>query len=433
VKYRLARRLSETPPPNLIVRRPAPEEKAALMLAKLRTPGIKSPDADVLLIEQAREFLQIQPPSVRTLYVTGDQAHARSAVAVLPPQNVLYAPPANLDVKAPVLGMAAFWHPASGFGAVRVLSLGEIVWHLLAAVDHVTLIGTAKEIEVHHLLHDSGAPSDWIDPRMCVEERAVNILVGTGQSGRALAATPVPTSNSHTRPIMPATLRPSPATIRSYLNSALAGSTISPPNEELPRESFRLLVQLGVIDNSGAPLADSSFLAAIRANDWDQIHTNLLRSGAYANAINELRRMPGMRATGRVLAQISFARRLGQVAKPERDGPNMVGDRRIGNEELVAFLNSVLEVPGTDYAVAEVCKRALTELGVTPARLEDALRKLLDSGYTEVSLETGGSVGKGASEEVFRYNGSDVIETTVSTAALKFGGERPIKSLRRRV
>lgn len=448
VGYRLARALSETPLPNVDVVRPMSDEKAAVMLAKRRTPGQKSPDADVLLIEQAREVLYTGPPRVRTLYVTCDRNHARSAVAVLPPGHVLFADQA--DVYDSIIGMAAFWQPGGPLGALRPVRLAEIVWAFLAATNRVVLEGKGLVAEIRSVQHGLGRPSDWMDPWVAVEWVTHEATSTTAADGTNQAAAPserirppaalqqagyllppIPVGP----PIMPAALRPTPSIMRTYLNRALHSERLEPPGRanELERESFRLLVQLGALTESGDAVSGSELLDAVRSDAWDRVHAHFRRSPGYDQALSGLRDAPGAQLGGRARTQVLFARRLGQVAQVSSSHPLMAGDAPLTEANLVSFLERVMPSVGTDYPVNYVCAAALDELRVTPARFERALQLMFDAAYDGVSLETGGSVGHGAAETVFRTVGGNITEVRVSVSALYFGGERPIKSLRRRV
>ena len=329
--------------------------------------------------------------------------------------------------------MAAFWQPAAGFGALHILSLADIVWHLLSTTSKVTLSGTGVEIQIENVLYDNGCPTDWVNPLFDLQVTSLSPSTPSSSSGGPVIAPMLLPPYPIAGPPISSAARPTPALMRNFLDLAVVGKMVPvpPATQALPRESFRLLIQLGVLGSDGTPLPSSDLLEAVKANDWDKVHSHLLRSTAYKKTLELLESDPGTTFSGRPRAQIAFARCLRQVAKPAPGGPNIVGDRPLSEDHLISFLNSILALPGTDYPVATVCARALLDLGVTPVRFEKALQRLLDTGYTGVSLETGGSVGKGAVEKVFFFNGREIVEDEISTAALYFGGNRPTKSLRR--
>lgn len=423
-KFRVARRMSETPLRNVIDRRPHLDEKAALMLAKLKIKDAKSPDADVLLIEQARDLIRAQSQNIQTLFVTGDRNHARSAVSVLTPRSVLYCPPPEFDETQTVVGSASFWQPCEGFGAIHLLSFAQIIWTLLAAFDEITFTFCSRTIRIkHHLSCLHGVPSDWIDPHLELHE------VTTAGSAHAFSPAPTPGSPGVS---FPTALRPSIGYIHNAVNLVLTGQAVVKPakDEHVSLESFKLLQAIGLIDPSGSAIAGSGVLESIRRNDWLAVSDHFQKSPAFMLALDKL--STGERLTSRDNANLALARRLSVAVKSSKGTPPIRCDSKLTNED---FLEALAIIVGDDhgsipfeYVSIEMAKR----FGLHPMRFESQFRDVNDKGLSPYQWETGGSAIPMAIDHVFFYDGNRVIEKPVSCATFTFGSDRSFKSMRRK-
>lgn len=439
VQYRIARRLSEVSPRNLLVRRPAIEEKAALMLAKVKLrPSEKSPDADVLLIELARDYQRVQPPEVHVFYVTGDRNHARSAVAILGKEHILYVPPRELPNR-PLVGVCAFWQPSLGLGAIHRVPISEILWDFLAGTHLIQLTTPQLEIEVEQVCHGLGCPSDWTDPvfhiRVVRDDRTTPVSATSGG--------PAPTTSSSGEFLLaplpdPPEVVSGPVTnpgilhVQAMLNSVLASSSVPVPERkpETRLEAFTFLNQVGLLTPTGDIGANAALLEDLRQGRWDRVHLQFKRAPGYGRAFQKLF-SSAERLTSREEALVGIARRLGQAAKLKQSSPILPGDASLRRDQLVDFLVNAMPEVGRDYPIWEIVERALKDLSVSPTRFERAMLELVGTGYNRVTFETGGTVESGWSEKIWVMEAGSIQEIPVGASALYFGGQRPIRKLRR--
>ncbi len=442
VKYRCARQVSETPILQSMPYHPIPDEKAALMLAKLKTPGQKSPDADLLLIEQARSVMRDRNPRSNAFYVTPDRNHARSAVSLLAPQNVLYAMPKPVDSQLPIRGSMAFWQPATALGSMRLLSPSEFVLTLMLGTRKVVFAKDNNIVEIEYVVHGSGTPTDWANPSFIIRNITNIQAIAVSESPIDIVTPPVGSGDSQDYLLPPINLsdqkitsayRPSPSVLLSYFNILLKGEkiTFSDPKRELENEVFKLLIALEVIDFNATAQSNSVILEAIRNNNWDVVHAHFKRLTGYQKALSIIEKGKHPELTRRDQEQISFARKIGQVAKLSKVEPVLIGDHPLMERQLVDFLESVMPDIGRDYSVMQICRLALETISVSPSRLEIALQKLFQQGYACISTETGGTSHRIGLERVWNYNGVEIQELERSIDAFYFGGDRPIRQLRR--
>lgn len=461
-RYRLARRLTETPPSGVVIDRLSPEQ-GALMLAKLRDETeAKSPDADMLLIELARGLVRDQPRNARVVYLTGDRNNARAATNALGGHNVLYAA-ADLNRAKDYQGRAAargWWRPDGPLGAVVVPGVGRLLWDLLSACDFLVLApdspGSRWLIRPVCCI-ENGAPSDWEDPWVEIEDLSPAVTTDTvgvtsviptpgpptdasaGSGGAGPSASerwllhPVPAKELLAAP---PSWRPTPLAFFARLWQAIGRGTMEPPvvAEDARVEALKLLVVLGAVDESGGPGPRvDEFRTAWYNNDLDWFHAELQRLPGYKDAMDRLRTHASSEFSSRSRTQVSMACCLGQVARLDRaEGGVVVGDAPVRAAELRAALQRWMPGAGDTVATDDLCRAAASELRLTPTRLAAALERLW---VADPNLpwegRTGGTVSPGYAENVVVLDSSGYVFRSVAPGALSFGRGGPVRFVMR--
>jgi hypothetical protein len=434
-------------------------EQGALMLAKLRDETeAKSPDADMLLIELARGLVRDQPRNARVVYLTGDRNNARAATNALGGHNVLYAS-ADQNRAKDYQGRAAargWWRPDGPLGAVVVPGVGRLLWDLLSACDFLVLVLGSPERR--WLIRpicciENGAPSDWEDPWVEIEDLSPAVSVETVNVSSA-SPTPgpsaeTPAGSSATSPLAsegwllrpvpvkellaaPLSWRPTPLAFFARLWQAIGGGTMEQPvvAEDARVEALKLLIVLGAVGESGGsgPRVDE-FRTAWYNNDLDWFHAELQRLPGYKDAMDRLRTHASSELSSRSKVQVSMARCLGQVARLDRAGGGVVvGDAPVRAAELRAALQRWMPGAGDTVATDELCRVAASELRLTPARLEVALERLW-AADPNLPWEgrTGGTVSPGYAENVVVLDSSGYLFRSVAPGALSFGRGGPVR------
>jgi len=417
-KYRVARQLSETPLPNVVDRRPAVDEKAALMLAKVKVKDIKSPDADILLIEQARDLIRSQSPNVQSLFLTGDRQHARSATNVLSAKQVLYCPPPPFNIDTEVIGSASFWQPAEGEGALNLVPLSRVIWTLLCCCGEIVLALPRGDVQIRHYRQGLGVPSDFTDPYLEVSD------VSTPSAPSARAPT-------EAKDLCPPSLRPALIYFVDSVNQLLEGNRIEPSFEtdRNSSDTAKFLECIGAMDDTGLPLLNGPFLSAVRANDWDKVGDLFERSPSFAAALEKLNR--GGKITSSDRPNVALVRKLGWATRMERNGEILLANGKITSEQFLEYIENLVGGSRDSIPFEFICRHILRDLKVSPMRFENLFRQLNSAGLNPFQWETGGIASGSHSEAVFHFDGTKIVDRLVSAAAFTFGGPRTYRSMRR--
>jgi hypothetical protein len=492
-QYRLARRVTETPPPGVVIDRLSPEQ-GALMLAKLRdeSSNNKSPDADLLLIELARALVRDQPRQARVIYLTGDRNNARAATTALGPESVLYAAADGKQVHKSLgkIVVPGWWSPGGPLGAVRLVPSARILWGLLAAFEFLRFETEAGSWLLRPALSvNRGVPSDWAEPWIeidLIDRPSEPTAKATPSSPAQEPAGPLPGRVRSRRGgrIQSRSESLGDERFRQYKTENIQGNQggdwLLPPMEQraiieglqgfrwltnfnLDFFSFlwdavsgaftqielvgpgglldyrmaaahKVLIFFEALDQSGAEgrrLED--FRRAWYADDLDWLHAELLRIPYYNQAMNSLR--PGNAKRLLDASAISMARKLGQVV-PLEGRPDTVGFA-LGNApvkriDLQEALERWLPKPGDTLDTKALCERAAVELHLTPARFERALKLLWErSPDPRFEGSTGGTTDPGPAEEVVELDETGYRFRKVAPGALTFGRSGPVRFLRR--
>lgn len=466
--YRIAKRLTETPTPGVVVERLSPEQ-SALMLAKLRDEtAAKSPDADMLLIELARGLVRDQPRNARIVYLTGDRNNARAATSALGSDNVLFAV-ADASVAKRSAGRVVgrgWWYPKGPLGAAAIPPLDSFLWHILSACNFIDLETTVGKWRICQATSiPNGVPSDWADVWFEIADLGApsslpskaDVVPETARVSEGLltetnqleyADRPVGQAAIDSRwllppisarpPIpVPASYRPTPKLILGMIWHTLSGQVsteVAEYSSDLQREAQALLIAFEVMDASGQPGAGvERFRKAWFDCDIDWFHVTLLRHQGYAAAIEQLRSDPGQKLTERARAQIGMARALGQVARIMSGDHNLyVGDAPVSQLGLLEALKTWLPYVGDAVTTDILCAFAARDLALSPTRLELAIQRMwsLDSESMFVG-RVGGTVSATPFESVAVFSQTGLGWRRVEPGALTFGGDFPVRIIER--
>lgn len=464
---RMARRLTETPPHGVVVDRLSPEQ-GALMLAKLRDETEKkSPDADMLLVELARGLIRDQPRNARIIYLTGDRNHARAATNALGAENVLFcvSDASEAKKKQGKVLPRGWWHPVGSLGSIVVSPLYRMVWDLLTICEYIVITSQSGKwrLSAAHSVA-LGVPSDWADPWIKIETLTTPAITQSSalKPSTSVEETEVQPAELLAEPVVPSDLvippspevtsggndlsdfwllppvstapslditqlaRPTPRIFFGRLWELISGVASPVPissSAELNAEVRRILVWMGATYEDGRPGPRlPEFKNAWTNNDLDWFHAEMMRLPMYALVIDNIR-------TGEVSPNkrqeviIAMARTLGQVTRLDsRTGPLIVGDAPLSATELRTKLDTWLPDANDTLDVADICRRSLEELRVTPARLEIAMDRFWAANPSApFEGRTGGTVTGGSVEKVIRMSASGYEFVDIAPGALTFG------------
>jgi hypothetical protein len=433
-QHALASRLIQNPPRGVVVDRLAPQEQGALMLAKLRDEfGKKSPDADILHVEMARGLIRDQPRNARVVYLTGDRTNAESAISALGWHNVLFA---HIDdwrarqFQGRVTGRGV-WRPGGPLGCVVVPTTGQLLWDVLAACSFIILEagGGRWLLRTLHTVR-GGAPSDWVDPWVEIEEFALKTAPSTA-SGAAWLLPPVEAGP----PVdIPPSLRLTPAITFGLIWEALSGKgepVAGAP--DIVSDTTRLLAALGALDESGAAGPHlEEFRRAWYADDLDWFHAEFKRLPGYSRVMAKLQEGADRALHRREERYVSMMRSLGQAARLSSDGPIIVGDAAIRSDLLRAALDRWLPRVGDALPTTTLCRYAAEELRLTPARFEAAMERLWESGAgAPFEGRTGGEADARAAERVAILSPEGFTFRDVGPGVLSFGRSGAVRFIAR--
>ncbi len=482
-QWRLARQILTARLEGSMIMRPSPDQ-SALMLAKFRDEGgDKSPDADMLLLEQARLQVRDQPRNTRTIFLTGDRNLAVTAAAVLGSDAVLWID-AGPEVSRPLFGqvcLRGWWEPHGAYGRLHIPPWSHLVRGLLAACDRLIFqVERGDDCASSWTLEQTlgravlGAlPSDWTDPvfALACEEsdappRPAPVLPApTSTSAPAVPAPPPPVETTRAAVVLePPPVVPEPAAATQPLVFPWAGtpdgalgarswrmSSSSFWNLLAPlvlegdgsealwsagsalRSAYKSFELLGWMDEEGEPGPNFRWLQqAWNSNDLDALHRALRKLRVYETMMQQLAAHHGSveRPDDRLWRPWwGIARSLGQTA--ELGGRVYCGDAPASPEQLDRALEVWMPAVGDHLSVRELSELAARELRWSPYRLGRTMAALRQQPANRWSLETGGEFVGDAFEEVARLGEGEYAEDVVDPEGLWMGGPQPVRTLRR--
>ncbi|MCX6378416.1 MAG: hypothetical protein NT023_02915, partial [Armatimonadetes bacterium] len=367
---------------DIVVDRLSPDQ-SALMLVRSREPigtgsGKKIPDSDLLMVEQARSDMQLQPRNARVVFLTGDRDCARIATSALGANNVLFAISDKVRAKN-LMGrivMRGWWNPAEPFGSLTIPPVSQLLWNLLIPCAFLTLeFNSKKWVLCPANSVNKGVPSDWTDPHIKVIDVTPKVSHSAKPPEEWLAAPiennspPLPLVSDDSplllsipikSPLSSRALRPSPKYFFNVLHSILFQSLI-----ELPMDSsheaieevwqiFRILEVITKDKQDGARIDE--FRRAWRESDLDWFHSELLRFEVYRSAMENIRIGNFKAITTRPQTSLAMAKALGQVAS-FGEHP-FVGDSPLSSSQLTAFLKQALPDTDSRITLEELCRKA---------------------------------------------------------------------------
>lgn len=489
LRYQLARRLTEFPPRHTVIDRLSPDQNALMLAQGTDRNGEKSSQGDLLFVELARPIIREQPRQARVVFLTGDTNVARVATSALGPEHVLYANPQKAEAQEAFGKVLArgFWHPGRPYGSLSLPSTSRLLWNALSAFTFLTLTQAGRTWVIESVYSVRyGGPSDWADPWVNIRElpqasspqTAPNVqpvtptsveepLVHHASTRQTLDVPTKPTialvnhseapiadsppridqwllpPPSHdtayikqTSPIKQSLRLTSPGFFRD-MSAACFGKGAEQPTDEVEKESFRILVGLGVITKEGAhgDQADA-FRDAWQRNDRDWIHAKLLDAHPGYNAVVEKVRDGKVdELSAREKNNLVFMRLLGQAANlPKKTSPTRIGDEPVSLLELDKALNVWMPHADASIAVKDACERAMSELSLTPARFEMALERLWKvEPQHAIEGRSGGESPALYAESIVELNPDGTwTQREVSPGVLMFGAKSPILYLWRR-
>ncbi len=438
--YRVARAATENPPPNLITSRPALEEKAALMLSKVVTPGQKSPDADVLLVELAREILLSESKQVQPLFVTGDRNASRSAMSAMGVDKTLFIESADLELDKPLYACASYWQPAAGDGCLHILPLSQVIGSLLLLFDSIMLTSDGASYKISRATQGKGVPSDWAHPIYEVESVAgaeARVTTTPELSGKSSEATRQSIANGpRSEPSFAFPVSQGNRLGTKYfvegLNVLLSGSSLPPvgPKEEIRAETFGSLIQLGAATPEGKPIPDSRLLAAVRKNDWGTVGTLLRDLGGFRKALERFVR--GERITSRDEGHLAVARRIGWVIQFSRRDVPRIADNVVESAELLSAVQEIVGARDGAVSLKEIQANLVEFYRISPLLFEQFVMHEGNSLEFPFVLETGGTAITKEKQMVYHFSTDKVEEREIYADNSRFGGERTYRSVRRK-
>lgn len=236
---------------------------------------------------------------------------------------------------------------------------------------------------------------------------------------------------------LPPGIRPSPGMIFPLLAAVLGAPdvlNVRKHSNTTLEEARRVLRALGAIDAVGSPGPRvGAFRAAWQRRDYDWFHAEMMRLPGYAAALTFVRANPSAPRNSRQESHISMARALGQVARLNKIGGQLVvGDAPVRKSQLVDALFRWLSRPGATLDTIELCKRAGADLSVTPTRFERAMELLWAGGFgVQFEGRTGGTVVPGFAERVIALGPVELQFRWVAPGDLSFGRSGPVRFVTR--
>lgn len=237
--------------------------------------------------------------------------------------------------------------------------------------------------------------------------------------------------------VVSVSLRLDKRTFFELLRRACSGQSSAKPDKEVPKETFRALIAMQVLEDSGQPGRLAEYYDSLwRHNDRDPLHAELLHAHpGYRTVVEAVRSGRVASLSTRQKAFLPLLRALGQAAQLRRDSPLRMGDAPVAKTQLESSLQSWLPSAGAALSMAEACERALSELALTPVRFAQALTALWredrDSAFEP---KTAGAPEELFSEEVveLRPDGTFDFRPVMPSALLLQGMGPPVLFLSRR-
>jgi len=440
------------------------EEETALFVASASRGGGKEPGADTLLLRAVRRSLQDQVPGLVRLFVTSDQKLARAASHDLPPGSTIAAYVNPISEQGTYL-CSVHWWPQKGrdCGAAFVSSLADFTYEATCLCDAVRLVkadGSFLRVS-SYLAGRNQFPVDWREPNVWVEvgnqgpiapqvvgpvaESAVQSQPESS-SGRIVIAPKTPTTESRAWPFdLESPLVSSPKrciarvsapTLLDVLSAIMLASRESlsiservfPESPSTARELKFFLRVVDALDGTSHPGPSAVALQAMFANDdTDSLSRLLTKASEYHELISELssRRSSTIdklnipkRSAG---ALAGLARLLGQAVL---DGGELVyGGAYVSRDDFVQWFMGTVQAdpkgPLGGTLLADISRKALLELSVSPTRLEKALRAAMEgSPLAELEFLAGGTPEHVLEEEVAVLNSKGWTRRKVSADGL---------------
>jgi hypothetical protein len=392
--------------------------------------GGKSPAADTMVLRAARRSIQDQVPGLRRFFVTGDAGLARAAAHMLPAGSTIATWITRLDPEGEILAPLHWWPRGGPHGAGVMTQLAELIREALCICAEIRVLAGENEITVRGFRPDHNEyPSLWREPILWVERVQSSVLRSSNvvydgamvEAGRSTVAGATDSSHGsgeflHRQALLGWPLREPDTSARhptgarfsrtDFLDAVTQvmqivrsgqGRLEHPfkPEADKNREFYHLLEAAELIDADHRPTALAESLPNIFAgDDLDALTAIFARLEPFGMVLDELRRSRSLRIPvdtiaspkGKKLqAYLALARVLGQALEHADTGERRLWygggspDRTRFESwlERVVHEESAME-PLREAPMKRIALRALDELRISPARLQRALKAVLD-------------------------------------------------------
>lgn len=480
-----SRFLEHTGHPHPIWRRLDTDEETALFVAKSTQPekgnSGKSAGRDTLLLRAARRAILDQVPGLYRFFVTEDKNLARAALHDLPRDTVITSYINALPNTDSLYRTPYAWLPINGWAGQAVASnLAAFVWESLCLCAEILLEDQEGRRWTIRAFQPGGNefPSTWENPQVYVEEQAppakINIPPASEppesadapgeateaeepvSSAKPVSTNPVPLSwpfrKEHAQFLTPqeeGTPNVSAPTVLRAFGELVASQHEGRAADFSGVAAGKGLILLmgflrlgGFFDfNHHCPLEAGRKLPAMFAeNDLDALSHLCTGVSKYKQLCEALRKNERFSLNeANVLLRSShnltgLARILGQAVK---DGEMLVdGGAYIDEADFSMWFRQRFETysnasPHREASIAEMARKALDELHLSPVRFGKALEVILKRpDFADLEPGTGGSVESILAERVAKlYPDGTFDEEKVSADGLLHG----IRTLKKRL
>jgi hypothetical protein len=441
------------------------EEETALFVASASKSGGKEPGGDTLLLRAVRRSLHDQVPGLVRLFVTSDQNLARAASHDLPDGSTIAAYVNPISELGTYLSPVHWW-PKKGHdgGAAYISSLAAFSYEATCLCDAIQLVkpdGSFLRVR-GYVAGRNQFPSDWREPSVWVEEgnRTPDATPSAGESPIPVARVaprvalpevapppqtppedspsriPIPTRSANTegraRPFIyasPFVPDPVPCVARvsgpilldvlaaimlAARESRSVSERVFPESRSTARELRAFLRAVDALDDTGHPGSAAAKIQEIFANnDADALSQMLTKASEYHGLIKDLISLrisvidkldvPKRSAT----ALAGLARLLGQAVY--NNGELVYGGAYVSRNDFIQWFMKAVEAdpkgPLGGSLLADISRKALFELSMSPARLEKALQAAMEeSPFSDLEFAAGGTPEHILEEEVAVLN-----------------------------
>jgi hypothetical protein len=437
------------------------EETALFVSASTSKSGEKEPGSDTLLLRAVRRSIQDQVPGLVRLFVTSDAAVARTALHDLPSGATVAAYVNRIPDAGVHLSPIHWWPTPDGDGGGYVSNLASFVYEASSFCDAVILTKPNGAFLKVGIVDRNQFPSDWRQPILWVttgeagsagtsEERPqppsvrigrplpeaepdnsparaeavvagrvdarAGISIGTVPSETAreswpLSAaelrTPVPCAARASAPILLDVLAAIMLAVRERRPLSRREFPGAPgPSREL-RTFLRAVEALDAGDQPGPAAAELPSIFA--ANSVDRLSQFLTKASSYYELIDGLRRKKASRLEPLKLpprsatALAGLSRLLGQAVQSNDE--LLYGGGYISRDDFIAWfmraVNADPRGPLGGHLLADIARKALHELTLSPARFERALNAVIKHPpISDLEFLAGGTPENVLAEEV---------------------------------